>query len=1122
MGRSLSKTAVRDGQALVLAVLIMIAILLIGSLFVAVVNYNQRASGRQAQLLKTMTLAKAGMAHADEMLRFSPQGLDWRPELPPFQYSDGTPGPLFWGPDDMPYTADDYYSHEEILNNWYPVVNPGPDGIPGTNDDYYIRRGFTRYPDMGGGHFLLRVTYDPDPPYEEWQEGDPAYINPGSPRPDPLSKYLKIESIGVTEGEGFVSRKVQAYKPVALANYLLFVSDRTRYGYPTILGYNPDIDMDKDGALDSFEPAYDYDIGPIYTYHGPMRFNTDVQMQGLDLVSMTPADEGSPATPPTSAPGEIEGGGYLRGDSLGSYKPVQTVLTADATAGDDELHILNAQGFRPGDRVSIAGTPPYLGTVTDDLASDGAIPIDPAVPAAVTYPAGSPVQITCADVPHLNAPDLFAWDPATGTMRWNALTREAGLTRTAVAPSPLAGETHNTAELGWMWDENGTQIAGLYIDNRDDLQYVDGNGVHHINPLMQEWLNPQPDNGGWNALGEVYNKAPAVEIELFPTETATREYAAIQYGCATGAVNFDRLTTELPVNGTNNEIWWPRHTAGQPGIRITRGQWSNNGTAGDDDGLGEGYWALGDPNYPNRLGEKVPYDANGDGSADGNMRTMYVDYPAGGRAVIYAEGNVRIKGRLPRENVDGTGRQYHLTVVSGGTIYIDGQILSPQDQQGRDVDGSSPGVSDEENTYIALLARDCVVVNPTMLVPQWTDKHTSVQDQADNHPLGPADAPDRHWYFPQTNVSLATSNFYQGYNSGNDIKLVAQQTMDVSGARLTSPPSGTTIYVERPGLFNINDSVTIKSAAPPVGAGTWLGFVQNTPATDGYVVVQNAPVGYSTGDFLEITGQPWVSGVSLRFYDFTNGDWLTTYDFSGGSNEEIFLLTRRDFATDEAWRWEMAGAANRIPMWCPLSSDPTPLLPWLISSDINPAAGALNALMLWLPSTAAIQAENDDGGGPNGRVRDYWLKKFKLQEFDGVTPVGTIHAKINAVMYAQNGCFFVIPGRYFKEDVITGEAREYLRYNYDVEIRGAITENFHPQPAVVREWQEKWAYPSTGATPWNSIRYVYDETLRASRGQVPTELAAWRYCPNSGPALDLVKVPLLPASPDLLYYGEVP
>ncbi len=1071
MDRSLHKTRASDGQALLLAVLIMIAILLVGSLFVAVVNYNKRASGRHAQLLTAMSLAEAGIAHANEMLQFSPPGLDWRPSDPPAASSEPPPpGDPVW----------DYYSTEEIDRGWYGLVDAGTGAV--------LRPGFTRYPQMGRGHFLLRVTYDPDPPYEEWQEGDPAYINPGSPRPDLLSKYIKIEAIGVTEDEGFVSRKVQAYKPVALANYLLFVSDRSRRGYPTILGYNPWIDMDKDGAaFEFFSPEF-AGIPTTYTYNGPIRSNADVEFTGANnggglvgasnkilLVNGDANDDGDlndvgdGATAPITSQDFSNPlwGGYLRDDYFETHGQV-----TEASLGCVAFDVLTA-----------------LGPTLEDLTSDR-------------------VQ---EQVDRLSAPDLFARDPATGTMRWDALTCEAGVAVTATAPSPLVGQTHNTAELGWMWDVSGNnQIAGLYIDNRNDIQFAG-----KINPLMQEWLDPQPDNGGWNALGEVYDKAPAVEIELFPSEDAVREYAAVGYGCATGAVIIVRTTADLiagPTEGLDlNEIWWPNHNQvdGEPGIRLTR----DAADSGDDGGLGIGQWALGDPNYSNRFGEQVG-------------RTMYVDYPAGGRAVIYAEGNIRIKGCLPAENVAGTGRQYHLTVVSGGTIYIDGQILSPQDQYGRDVDGSIPAlISDEENTYIALLARDCVVVNPTMLVPQTPGAGTGAVAESDD--LGTD--PNKHWNLPETQPGASASgSFCFGYPSTN-IGLVAYQTMDVNGARLTRPlaTSGppTIVYVQDPSLFPGGTWVTVK-AASDLTTSSNLGRVMASSVPGGWVQVESPPgVPFAAGDFLEWTWDPWVSGISLDFYNAIAGTW-TPYDFSSdASSEEIFLLTRRDLS-DVDWRWEMVGAADRIPMWCPLQqNDATPHWPWSIDIGLNPNPGALNTLRFSLPTGAEIQQKNDDGAPPTptGIVRDYWLKKFKLQEFDGTDPVGTIHAKINAVMYAQDGCFFVIPGRYFKEDVSAAEAREYLRYNYDVEIRGAITENFHPGPAVVREWQEKWAYPA--GADWNSIRYIYDETLLAARTQPLTTLSGVvRFSPlaNASWHSNTVKVPLLPASPDLLYYGEVP
>ncbi|MCK4323452.1 MAG: hypothetical protein KAW89_02900, partial [Armatimonadetes bacterium] len=147
MDRSLHKIRASDGQALLLAVLIMIAILLVGSLFVAVVNYNQRTSGRHTQLLNAMSLAEAGMAHANEMLQFSPQGLDWRPSVPsvppvpPVEYDDGTVSPGFWGVDGVQYTDDDYYSTNELDQSWSGLMSVGPDGTAGNADDYYIRRG---------------------------------------------------------------------------------------------------------------------------------------------------------------------------------------------------------------------------------------------------------------------------------------------------------------------------------------------------------------------------------------------------------------------------------------------------------------------------------------------------------------------------------------------------------------------------------------------------------------------------------------------------------------------------------------------------------------------------------------------------------------------------------------------------------------------------------------------------------------------------------------------------------------------------------------------------------------------------------------------------------------------
>ncbi|MCK4324262.1 MAG: hypothetical protein KAW89_07005, partial [Armatimonadetes bacterium] len=576
------------------------------------------------------------------------------------------------------------------------------------------------------------------------------------------------------------------------------------------------------------------------------------------------------------------------------------------------------------------------------------------------------------------------------------------------------------------------------------------------------------------------------------------------YGCTTAQVQIVSLTPDLDPGGPDStlyEIWWPQHTANQPGIRLTR----DAAGSGDDGGLGAGEWALGDPNYQNRVGEQVG-------------RTMYVDYPAGGRAVIYAEGNIRIKGRLPQGN-------YHLTVVSGGTIYIDGQILSPQDQGGRDADGPGgtyTGVTDEENTYIALLARDCVVVNPTMLVPQFDKRETTVvaqDDPGENYP------PGKHWQMPPSNggvLNYTQSQFYFGAQPTGDVKLCAYQGLKSEDGGVTS----TTLALA------VGAGIDIIDVDPDVSS--WI------PATHKLLIIHGGnPALKDEYNFTEVTatqirlapptvraypmgsevinlslGPPDVTGISLAAYNPVSG-WVP-YDFdippfSASPPESIFVLTRKYLGPyfEPPWVWEGSS------LWAPLHDT---YWPWLLNGYIDPGAGALNALRFVMPTSSLIDTAN----GGNSNVEPYLLKKFKLHEYDAIGSItGSIHAKINAVMYAQDGCFFVIPGRYFKEDVLGPDVKAYLRYNYDVEIRGAITENFHPGPAVVREWQEKWAYPA--GAEWNSIRYIYDETLLAARTQPLTTLsgANVRSSLTASWHSNTVKVPLLPASPDLLYYGEV-
>ena len=84
---------VRRGQALMVAVLLMMAILLVGILFVALVTYNQDQSTRHEDSLLAQAMAESGVRYAAYMLENSPEGADWRPPEPPAIDSVGAVDP---------------------------------------------------------------------------------------------------------------------------------------------------------------------------------------------------------------------------------------------------------------------------------------------------------------------------------------------------------------------------------------------------------------------------------------------------------------------------------------------------------------------------------------------------------------------------------------------------------------------------------------------------------------------------------------------------------------------------------------------------------------------------------------------------------------------------------------------------------------------------------------------------------------------------------------------------------------------------------------------------------------------------------------------------------------------
>lgn len=943
----------RRGQALLVAVLLMMAILLVGILFVALVTYNQRQSTRHEDVLAAQALAEAGIRYADHMLEQN--GADWRPPEPPATYVGGGADVEIWGPDGVPGTDDDYYTEMEMARGWAPELD--------TTSNAYVRRGYTRYPEpwapaglteptqsllMGNGYFLLRVTYNP------WEVGDPG-------TPEPMSNYIRIESIGRVDGTQ-VYRKLVAYKPLPMLDYGRWVHNATDHDRPAELGSPGIIDMN------AGPNAGNEEMDRLRTvYHGPIRVDTTLKLAGSPYL-----DAGGTIAEASTTLHLLDGpspSGYLRQDRVlatgGIYRH-----TEQPDDSDDS-------GDRPA-QVQINNDPPVLMTYTSD-------DVDPDPDTFDTI--GGHVRDgkpgTAAGYPRW----VERIEPPTIDLdRYRKLTRDSG---DFIEYPPTSGHYVAGGQYGYG--------AGIYIDNFNDIQYD-----HDIDRLIDDWMRQNTDTGtptgdsGWDALFRTY-APPAVEIEFLPNEAAAGDPSAIYTGTDPAGIG-------------EGQVWWPFHEGGQPGIRLTR--------------------------YDKTW--RAP-----DGS-DSLQRTIILDYPTPWldgttpdvrHPLIVAEGNVRVSGQLPPALLSGGGelrRAYDMTIVSGGTIYIDGQLLSPNDYIDPDLDPAF-------NTKVALLARDSVCLNATQIVPQDT---LGTAPAVPDDPVNPSDR-EKHWLLAPGSDGRAYSSWFWGdVPEGDSVALVVRQTAGDPG------PSGVALTC-------------------------------------------------------------WVAGAGSTPYDFGNPpDPMSDYTFALTQPDQPF--------PDGSLPPQPWGVAAVAPSWAPYD-EPAANLPWDLAGYVDSTIGRPNAIML-------RHSDPQLGAGSTG----YWLKAWKIAEFnsDGL-PVGAINARVNASVFAERGCWFVLTSGWFDETASDSPADpdapdpvRYRRYNYKITFNGTIAENYTAPIEAARDWTDKCAFPAeyTGNTTrdlgrWGTIEYYYDDTLRLTRYHGPVEDPAH-------PAANLPRMPLLPVGPDLVYYGE--
>ncbi|MFQ6099041.1 MAG: hypothetical protein ACE5O2_15025, partial [Armatimonadota bacterium] len=570
------------------------------------------------------------------------------PPEPPVEYTDGTADPEFSDANGDGTPDDPYYTDMERARGWS-GLRQGTVGAPGP----FVRRGYTKYPDPR----RLRSTGPADAP----SLGNGTVLLRVTYNPtqgDPNSRFIVIESIGRVDGPRQVWRYVRAYKPLVLTDYARFIADRADTGTPAKLGINPFFDFNGDGVQQPWDVFVTRFDGQIYS-------NVPLVLVGANV---------------TGAPGG---------------ETIEINLRTPAAGNLDE------QTIRAPEIVLEPAMPPGLSNTR--VTFDGGAPapvLDSDDPGFSTIAGAVTDERGTADAAGIvrafrraSAPGMYQEDADTGRERWVALTRESGAYVSYVDPYSGAVLAANTGQWGFG--------EGIFVDNASEVQFQ-----HSLQDLESDWLrhldftSTTSRDSGWNALYTTYSP-PGVEITLFPDEATA---------CGNNVANIH--PTPATVTPGTDDIWWPNHQAGAPGIRLER--------------------------------HDKPW-RQPDGSLSG-LYVVYMDYPTNG--VIAAEGNVRIKGILPplgtggATRPDGTPRDFNLTVYSGATIYIDGPLMRP----------STAGLTGAGYTdsRIALIARDSVCLNTTYMVPQLA---SGVVPVVSDDPLNP-DA-GMHWQLDGTGTVYA-------------------------------------------------------------------------------------------------------------------------------------------------------------------------------------------------------------------------------------------------------------------------------------------------------------------------------------------------------------------------------
>ncbi|MBC7808895.1 MAG: hypothetical protein H7145_22405 [Akkermansiaceae bacterium] len=418
---------------------------------------------------------------------------------------------------------------------------------------------------------------------------------------------------------------------------------------------------------------------------------------------------------------------------------------------------------------------------------------------------------------------------------------------------------------------------------------------------------------------------------------------------------------------------------------------------------------------------------------DGILNTADDTQYYDGDFIIFAEGNVRIKGTVGGFDPE-TGQTFvrRLTVVTNGTVYFDGSLL--RDNISPELATNNPvRASAKGKSTIAVLAKNYAAVNTTQFLAASLPAATASDDRVAE--LG-----------VPTVVQLSTDPAGPKRQQQFGLTLGPVTAYDVNGLPFI------------PNVYNAAAAVDMNQ-------------------TPSYLTTLNSPTPLS----LLARHAPSNSNstaVNLLINSFLNGALLEPNVFKAWTPIPSFPLVLGD---PPATTLYTSNVYNLNPAPGDPNADylfPTNGFPYTATGGGNannmPAVGITNNLTLQF-----------DPSSDKAKV-DYNLSRF------GVVP---LDIRIEALIYAQEGSFFIIPGPWFNPNpsdtyaqfVANGNRRpgetgaansspsfvdpRFPFYGDPLDIRitmfGAITENLPAEVGDQGAWLQKWGwvpkyYGSTG------------------------------------------------------------